>query len=181
MDGLMCQLQFPFYAGQAGDWSSHLLRQMAIDFASRVLAIHLNYCPAPPPRFSPPILRLVPSPILGLARRLTPLLILNTLKYAAELPRTVVPRRWWLLPAPRKLSLTGLAYNIARLTVGAPTLLTKEEQVRVERGIVWQERGQAYALMHGTRPATLALILESSPAALLAWIGEKLLHWTDEE
>lgn len=38
----------------------------------------------------------------------------------------------------------------------------------------------AYALEHGTKPATIGFVLESSPIALLAWIGEKFITWTDE-
>lgn len=39
--------------------------------------------------------------------------------------------------------------------------------------------GNAYAREHGTRPSTIGLVLSSSPLALLAWIGEKFLAWTD--
>lgn len=39
----------------------------------------------------------------------------------------------------------------------------------------------AYALEHGTRPATIGLVLSSSPLALLAWIGEKHLEWSDTD
>ncbi|KAH9845072.1 Epoxide hydrolase N terminus [Teratosphaeria destructans] len=38
----------------------------------------------------------------------------------------------------------------------------------------------AYALEHGSRPATIGLVLATSPLALLAWIGEKFLEWSDE-
>lgn len=38
----------------------------------------------------------------------------------------------------------------------------------------------AYALEHGTKPATIGFVLESSPIAILAWIGEKFITWTDE-
>ena len=41
--------------------------------------------------------------------------------------------------------------------------------------------GMAYAQEHGTRPATIGLVLSSSPIALLAWIGEKFLAWTDQD
>lgn len=34
---------------------------------------------------------------------------------------------------------------------------------------------------HGTRPATIGLVLSSSPIALLAWIGEKFQQWTDQD
>lgn len=41
-------------------------------------------------------------------------------------------------------------------------------------------RGAGYAVMHATRPATTGLVLSSSPVALLAWIAEKFLDWTDK-
>ena len=41
--------------------------------------------------------------------------------------------------------------------------------------------GAAYALEQGTRPSTLGLALNSSPLALLAWVGEKFLAWSDED
>lgn len=37
----------------------------------------------------------------------------------------------------------------------------------------------AYALEHATRPSTIGLVLSSSPLAALAWVGEKLLEWSD--
>lgn len=39
----------------------------------------------------------------------------------------------------------------------------------------------AFSLEQGTRPATIGLVLSSSPLALLSWIGEKILAWTDED
>ena len=41
--------------------------------------------------------------------------------------------------------------------------------------------GSGYSAMHGTRPQTLGYGLSDSPAGLAAWIGEKLLTWTDLE
>ncbi|TFK31278.1 Alpha/Beta hydrolase protein [Crucibulum laeve] len=41
--------------------------------------------------------------------------------------------------------------------------------------------GSAYALEHATKPSTIGIVLSSSPLALLAWIGEKFLDWTDED
>ncbi len=43
------------------------------------------------------------------------------------------------------------------------------------------DTGYAFALEQGTRPATIGHILSSSPLALLAWIAEKMLEWTDED
>ncbi|OAA79204.1 epoxide hydrolase [Akanthomyces lecanii RCEF 1005] len=43
------------------------------------------------------------------------------------------------------------------------------------------DTGMAFALEQGTRPATIGLALSSSPLALLSWIGEKMLAWTDQD
>ncbi len=52
-----------------------------------------------------------------------------------------------------------------------------------KRGIARQDWfkavGSAYALMQATRPATVGLVLSSNPLALLAWVAEKFLDWTD--
>ncbi|KAK4056749.1 hypothetical protein OIO90_002301 [Microbotryomycetes sp. JL221] len=40
--------------------------------------------------------------------------------------------------------------------------------------------GRAYASLQGTRPGTAGLIMQSSPVALLSWLGEKFRDWTDE-
>ncbi|CAH0018848.1 unnamed protein product [Clonostachys rhizophaga] len=39
--------------------------------------------------------------------------------------------------------------------------------------------GMAYFMEHATRPSTIGLVLSSSPLALLSWIGEKFLDWSD--
>jgi microsomal epoxide hydrolase len=59
--------------------------------------------------------------------------------------------------------------------------INAEEQAALERRTPWQEYGTGYAKEHGTRPATIGLVLASSPLALLAWIGEKFLEWSDED
>jgi microsomal epoxide hydrolase len=41
--------------------------------------------------------------------------------------------------------------------------------------------GSAYAVEHATRPSTIGLALSTNPLALLAWIGEKFLEWTDDD
>lgn len=40
--------------------------------------------------------------------------------------------------------------------------------------------GNAYYKIQQSRPQTVAYCLSDSPVALLAWIYEKLLHWTDD-
>lgn len=59
--------------------------------------------------------------------------------------------------------------------------LSEPDRQLVERGRNFLTTGAAYAMEHGTRTSTIGLILSSSPLALLAWIGEKFLEWTDED
>ena len=61
------------------------------------------------------------------------------------------------------------------------SLITPAEEVGLQRAIEFGSTGSAYALLHATRPSTISFSLASSPIALLAWIGEKFLHWTDSE
>ncbi len=55
------------------------------------------------------------------------------------------------------------------------------EMAGLARAQAWIQSGMAYAQEHGTRPGTIGLVLSSSPLALLTWIGEKYLEWTDED
>ncbi|KZF25282.1 alpha/beta-hydrolase [Xylona heveae TC161] len=55
------------------------------------------------------------------------------------------------------------------------------EREGIERHRAFKRSGAAYALEHGTRTSTIGFVLSSSPLALLAWIGEKFLEWTDED
>lgn len=59
--------------------------------------------------------------------------------------------------------------------------LSDEDRHLLQRGETFKTMGTAYAMEHGTRPSTIALTLSSNPLALLAWIGEKFLAWTDED
>ncbi|KAF4957867.1 hypothetical protein FSARC_11163 [Fusarium sarcochroum] len=55
------------------------------------------------------------------------------------------------------------------------------ENKGLERFRWFEKLGSAYALEHATKPATIGLTLSSSPLAMLAWIGEKFLDWTDDD
>lgn len=55
------------------------------------------------------------------------------------------------------------------------------ELAHLQRAKLWMESGNSYAQEHATRPGTIGLVLSSSPLALLAWIGEKFLEWSDED
>jgi microsomal epoxide hydrolase len=59
--------------------------------------------------------------------------------------------------------------------------ISETEKKGLERGKAFKDSGSAYAMEHGTRTATIGLTLSSSPLALLSWIGEKFLEWTDED
>ena len=47
--------------------------------------------------------------------------------------------------------------------------LVEEDRIGVERGTQFKSFGSAYAVTHATRPATIGIVLSSSPLALLAW------------
>lgn len=47
--------------------------------------------------------------------------------------------------------------------------LSKQEEWGLARAADFGKMGNAYAREHGTRPATIGLVLASSPIALLAW------------
>ncbi|KAF5004988.1 hypothetical protein FDECE_8513 [Fusarium decemcellulare] len=58
---------------------------------------------------------------------------------------------------------------------------TDAELEALSNGKEFIATGFAYAAIQGTRPATLGLAIGSSPVALLSWIGEKFLQWSDPE
>lgn len=59
--------------------------------------------------------------------------------------------------------------------------ITPSEMEALQRGFQWRKTGTAYAMEHGTRPSTIGLTLSASPIAMLSWIGEKFLEWSDED
>jgi microsomal epoxide hydrolase len=78
----------------------------------------------------------------------------------------------------------GMHLNM--VSMGAPENKDKLEINEAEakampRGKEFMETGGAYAIEHGTRTATIGLALAASPIALLSWIGEKFLEWSDED
>ena len=58
---------------------------------------------------------------------------------------------------------------------------TEEDQIGVRKSNKFTYSGAAYSIEHATRPSTLSYTVGSSPVALLAWVGEKFLEWSDEE
>lgn len=61
------------------------------------------------------------------------------------------------------------------------TDMNEIEAKSVQRGMEFSKMGFAYAQEHGTRTATIGLVLSSSPLAMLGWIGEKFLEWSDQD
>ncbi|KAF2660982.1 alpha/beta-hydrolase [Lophiostoma macrostomum CBS 122681] len=55
------------------------------------------------------------------------------------------------------------------------------EKTGLQRMKTFRASGTAYGQMHATRPSTLGLALSSSPLALLSWISEKFLAWSDAD
>ncbi|TDN91092.1 epoxide hydrolase family protein [Microbacterium sp. BK668] len=62
---------------------------------------------------------------------------------------------------------------------GDPSDLTPEEREWMRDAAAWGATEGAYAAMHRTKPQTAAVGLNDSPAALAAWIVEKLRAWSD--
>ncbi|KAJ5334926.1 epoxide hydrolase [Penicillium brevicompactum] len=62
-----------------------------------------------------------------------------------------------------------------------PAQLSPEKSNILQRSEAWQKTGLGYAFVHGTRPSTVGLAISTSPLASLAWIGEKLLEWVDQQ
>ena len=50
-----------------------------------------------------------------------------------------------------------------------PNAVTEDEKKGLVRTHEFNTVGNAYAREHGTRPATIGIVLSSSPIALLAW------------
>jgi microsomal epoxide hydrolase len=60
-----------------------------------------------------------------------------------------------------------------------PADVTAEERENLKRLVEFGTTGNAYAKEHGTKGGTIGLALSASPLALLCWIGEKYIEWTD--
>ncbi|KAI9690120.1 MAG: hypothetical protein M1822_009081 [Bathelium mastoideum] len=78
----------------------------------------------------------------------------------------------------------GIHTNFVIMTEPDPPVPTDSlsalDQQGLARAAAFRQTGIAYAMEHATRPSTIGLALSSSPLALLCWIGEKFIEWTDE-
>jgi epoxide hydrolase len=60
-----------------------------------------------------------------------------------------------------------------------PLPVTEEEQAGLAAMAAFQRDEGAYAQLQGTKPDTLSMALNDSPAGLLSWIVEKFHSWSD--
>lgn len=83
------------------------------------------------------------------------------------------------------LAHSELLIGIHLTDVGLPTLtpdqsdLTFAEQQYLDAVQQWRMRESAYAMMHSTKPQTLAYGLNDSPVGLAGWMVEKFRAWSD--
>lgn len=62
-----------------------------------------------------------------------------------------------------------------------PADLSAEEQAFVQNAQNWMQQEMAYAMLHSSKPQTVAVGLNDSPAGLASWIVEKFWRWTDND
>lgn len=83
------------------------------------------------------------------------------------------------------LNLLPGAQALTEPTAEELDALGPEERVDAQeswrRWTAWSREGTGYAVLHATRPQTLAYGLTDSPVGQLAWIVEKFREWTDSE
>jgi pimeloyl-ACP methyl ester carboxylesterase len=75
------------------------------------------------------------------------------------------------------LHLTNL--SAARAAMADPASLTADALAYLGQVGQWRRTEAGFVAEQSTRPSTLMASLGDSPAGLLAWIGEKLIDWSD--
>lgn len=85
----------------------------------------------------------------------------------------------FVLAMPPPLTKSPLGF-VRFLTTHMLNLYTPQEQAGLKAAKDYQENGGYYLHMMRTRPQTVGAMLADSPVALLAWIYEKLIAWTDD-
>lgn len=60
-----------------------------------------------------------------------------------------------------------------------PENLSQAEQIYVQDRQRWNQQEMAYAMVHSSKPQTLANALNDSPVGLASWIIEKFHRWSD--
>ena len=73
-----------------------------------------------------------------------------------------------------------LNFCLIELYEGAPTP-TDDEQQEMARLALSRQTSMGYLIQQSTKPQTLGIALQDSPAGHLAWIAEKLQAWSDSD
>ncbi|KAF8586000.1 alpha/beta-hydrolase [Ramaria rubella] len=84
-----------------------------------------------------------------------------------------------VIPPPTLWSNPIRMLKLALGYIGLPGGYSKRELEYLKEATAFQIHETGYMRLQGTKPQTLAYGLTDSPAALLAWIYEKLYSWTD--
>lgn len=85
----------------------------------------------------------------------------------------------FVLAMPPPLTKSPLGF-VQFLATHMLNLYTPQEQAGLKAAQDYQDNGGYYLHMMRTRPHTVGAMLADSPVALLAWIYEKLIAWTDD-
>lgn len=76
--------------------------------------------------------------------------------------------------------LIGLHFSGTNLLVAeVPDDITPAEAEFIANSAAWMKSEWAYALLQATKPQTVAVSLNDSPAGLASWVLEKFHAWTD--
>jgi pimeloyl-ACP methyl ester carboxylesterase len=75
--------------------------------------------------------------------------------------------------------VAGLHLNFPSRFAAPGNPPTPEEAEYLQRMARFRDEETAYARLHGTKPQTLGIALNDSPAGLLSWILEKFWAWSD--
>lgn len=82
-------------------------------------------------------------------------------------PPSLLPTLHSYLPT----AISSLLTTLATPLLGSPATagLTSLEISNARKAIDFTATGRGYGVMHGTKPATIGIVVGSSPVALLAW------------
>src|SRR4051812_14087492 len=76
-------------------------------------------------------------------------------------------------------AVAGIHVTMPAEPAAGPDTLTDEENAFLARRRIAQEAGGGYSHLQRTRPDTLAVALNDSPAGLAAWLADKWHDWSD--
>ncbi|KAK0619597.1 Alpha/Beta hydrolase protein [Immersiella caudata] len=69
--------------------------------------------------------------------------------------------------------------NGAQLAEEGVVLESELERFELEMAEEWRRTGNGYFILQSTKPNTIGLALSDNPVGQLAWIGEKMIDWSD--